>query len=182
MPKRFNFRLLKLEPESYIVITKLDAATRQLHTAIELWFREGDPVSIHSLISAAMGILAPIAEDRKTWKGTYDTTYIRPGLEEEYLALMKVHQNFFKHGSKDPDESIKFNPEANLDEIRVAIEVLLQISPSEHTPLMSAFCLRFFLTKPEIHNSDPYPLLGEKERIALRLLPKKKFLSQVMPT
>src|SRR5207245_10811773 len=32
-----------------ITVTKLDAARRQLRTAIRLWFEEGDPVSIHTL-------------------------------------------------------------------------------------------------------------------------------------
>ena len=33
-------------------VTKLDAARRQLETAITLWFHDGDPVSIHTLAAA----------------------------------------------------------------------------------------------------------------------------------
>ena len=39
--------------EHRIVITKLDAARRQLDTAIELFFANGDFVSIHALAYAA---------------------------------------------------------------------------------------------------------------------------------
>jgi hypothetical protein len=35
------------------IITKLDAARRQLETAIKLYFDEGDPGSIQTLCSAA---------------------------------------------------------------------------------------------------------------------------------
>ena len=37
-------------------ITKLDAARRQLETAIPLWFQDADPVSVHTLVMAADGI------------------------------------------------------------------------------------------------------------------------------
>ena len=37
-----------------IVVTKLDAARRQLRTAIRLWFQEADPVSIHTLLTQRM--------------------------------------------------------------------------------------------------------------------------------
>jgi hypothetical protein len=39
--------------DTKIVVTKLDAARRQLRTAIHLWFNDGDPVSIHALAFAA---------------------------------------------------------------------------------------------------------------------------------
>jgi hypothetical protein len=41
----------------YHTVTKLEAAQRQLDTAIELWFRDGDAVSIHTLVGAAYQIL-----------------------------------------------------------------------------------------------------------------------------
>jgi hypothetical protein len=43
--------------ESKIKITKMDAAKRQVRTAIKLWFMEEDPVSIHTLVSAAHEII-----------------------------------------------------------------------------------------------------------------------------
>jgi hypothetical protein len=33
----------------FLVYSKLDAATKQLETAITLWFDYGDPMSIHTL-------------------------------------------------------------------------------------------------------------------------------------
>jgi hypothetical protein len=41
-------------------ITKLDAARRQLETAITLWFHDADPISVHTLVMAAHGILKAI--------------------------------------------------------------------------------------------------------------------------
>ena len=47
-----------------ILISMLDAARRQLDTAIELWFRDSDPVSIHTLISVAYEILHDVNRAR----------------------------------------------------------------------------------------------------------------------
>jgi hypothetical protein len=41
-------------------VTKLDAARRQLETAITLWFHEADPVSIHALTGAAHNLLCDL--------------------------------------------------------------------------------------------------------------------------
>ena len=43
-----------------ISISKLDAACRQLDCAIELWFADGDPVSIHTLACASHQIIHDI--------------------------------------------------------------------------------------------------------------------------
>jgi hypothetical protein len=40
-----------------IKVSKIDASRRQLDCAIDLWFRDGDPVSIHTLVSAAFEII-----------------------------------------------------------------------------------------------------------------------------
>jgi hypothetical protein len=108
MSRRSTYSLPKPEPPDGVAITKIDAAKRQLETAVQLWFEDRDSVSIHTLISAAMGLLEPLARAKGTWRGVFDTSSMRPGMEEEYLALMKLHQNFFKHGSKDSNESISF--------------------------------------------------------------------------
>jgi hypothetical protein len=39
--------------KNVLIVTKWSAATSQLETAIQLWFNEGDPVSIHTLAVAA---------------------------------------------------------------------------------------------------------------------------------
>ena len=43
-----------------IKVNKLEAARRQIGTAIELWFSGGDPISIHTLIGAASQILCDL--------------------------------------------------------------------------------------------------------------------------
>ncbi len=46
----------------FLEISKLDAAKRQLDTAIRLYFCDGDPVSIHTLAAASYNILRDVTE------------------------------------------------------------------------------------------------------------------------
>jgi hypothetical protein len=64
-------------------ITKLDAARRQLETAITLWFHDADPVSVHTLAMAAHGILRALNKKRGGPPMLGDPSpYIRPGFEK----------------------------------------------------------------------------------------------------
>ena len=167
---------LEPQPKKGISISKIDAAKRQLDTAIDLWFRDGDPVSIHTLVSAAQEILLPIAKAKGTVQGVFDTIYIVPDKEKEYFAWMRLHQNFFKHGSKDPDETIMFNPEADDGLIRTVIQVYAGVS-GVVTPHMNAYIVRFFFSHPHLHTSDPFPQILPEMKRQFASVPKADFLA-----
>lgn len=99
-----------------IKISKLDAARRQLDAAIELWFRDGDPVAIHTLASAAY----EIAQDLNLKHGNKHLTlagwtekFVVPGHEQEVIKLVKKPMLFFKHANRDPHGILEFQPEVN---------------------------------------------------------------------
>ena len=50
--------------EQTIIVAKLDAAKRQLETAIRLYFSNGDPISIHTLAGAAYNIVWDVNKKR----------------------------------------------------------------------------------------------------------------------
>jgi hypothetical protein len=174
--KCFDSSKLRPNPPNGISITKIDAAKRQLDTAIDLWFRSGDPVSIHTLASAAQEILVPIAKAKGTFLGAFDTIYIVPGKEDEYFAWMRLHQNFFKHGSKNPDETIIFNPEADDALIRTVIQVYAGVAGNV-TPHMNAYILRFLFSHPHLHKTDSFPQMRSEMKRQVAAFPKADFLA-----
>ncbi|MBI4848799.1 MAG: hypothetical protein HY808_09535 [Nitrospirae bacterium] len=91
------------------IIPKLDAARRQLDTAIMLWFQEGDPIAIHTLTCAAYQIVHDINRHRNGPALMFDSIIVK----DEYRHLIKKHlnkdYNFFKHADNDPDENLEFN-------------------------------------------------------------------------
>src|SRR5262245_36651190 len=95
-----------------IKINKLDAACRQLRTAITLWFNGGYPVSAHSLVYAAHEIIHATYKKRNLGKGEllFDASIIREDKRSEFNIWLKRHANFFKHGDYDAETIIDFNP------------------------------------------------------------------------
>jgi hypothetical protein len=95
-----------------IPITKLDAARRQIETAIILWFTESDPVSIHTLVSAGHRLVYDINKNSLRLPMLGDTTNIRPGREKEYRDILAKAANFFKHADRDAEGILSFSPES----------------------------------------------------------------------
>lgn len=95
-----------------IRIGKLDAARRQLRTAISLWFNEGDPVAIHSLAFAAYEILHFISEKRDPNRRDllFDTALVKDEYRRDWNQRVRRDANFFKHADRDGDSVIDFDP------------------------------------------------------------------------
>lgn len=93
-------------------ISKLDAAKRQLETAIRIYFYSGDPVSIHTLTAAAYNVIRDINKQRggaKLFAKEAFMDYVKEGHEKEVRELINKAENFFKHADRDHDSTIEFN-------------------------------------------------------------------------
>jgi hypothetical protein len=105
--------------------TKLDAARRQLETAISLLFAGGDAISTHTLAYAAFGILKDIAAHR----GAKNVLAIAEALASagkkgEFWKGFNRAGNFFKHADRDPDALLTGMPEEENEAlISIAISI-----------------------------------------------------------
>jgi len=102
-----------------MIITKLDAARRQMDAAIGLYFDEGDEVSIHTLVGAARLLIANLSSAAK--QETILEKFIRPEKLLEFEKAIRAPQNFLKHADKDPDATLDLDPHAT--ELLLLIEV-----------------------------------------------------------
>jgi|SRR5271166_6982401 len=86
-----------------IKVGKLDAAQRQLQTAISLWFTGGDPVSIHSLAFAAYEVIHTISKRLNPYRRDllFDSLLIKDEYRSEFNITLKKHASFFKHANRD---------------------------------------------------------------------------------
>jgi hypothetical protein len=98
-----------------IKITKLDAAVRQLRTAIRLWFSDGDPVAIHTLLAAAHEIIHRLFRLKGLDDLLFDSKRIKPEFRALWAKKPKEPANFFKHAKIEGDKEIiiEFNPDTN---------------------------------------------------------------------
>src|SRR3989338_5719430 len=109
-------------------ISKLDAAKRQLDTAIILFFKQADPVSIHTLTAAAHQVLKDIGKLENIKSFLKDSGLIRKEYEKEYLTIISEAENFFKHADKDPHKLLQFNPQQTESLLLDAVEMYMQIT------------------------------------------------------
>jgi hypothetical protein len=95
-----------------ILTTKLDAARRQLETAVLLLFAEGDAISTHTLACAAFGILKDVATHRGEMKVLAAAEELaEAGRKGEFWKGFNRAGNFFKHADRDPDAVLSGMPE-----------------------------------------------------------------------
>jgi hypothetical protein len=88
-----------------IEVSKLDAIRRQLLTAVELYFTDGDYVSIHALAAAAYDVCKDILINANGSTGMLLQFEHEedPKRKKEIRDHVRSIQNFFKHADNDPD-------------------------------------------------------------------------------
>ena len=90
-------------------ISKLDAALRQLQTAILLYFNSRDPVSTHTLTAAAYNIMRDIRNSRGVSFDMFkDAHYVVDQYKDEFKRLLNKSENFFKHADRDSTHLHRF--------------------------------------------------------------------------
>ena len=90
-----------------INISKIDAAKRQLETAIVLYFSNADPVSIHTLSVASHEIIRVLSESKGIKSAIKNKAFIKKEKWKDYIDLINYSQNFFKHTDKNGKTSGK---------------------------------------------------------------------------
>jgi hypothetical protein len=164
-----------------IPVTKLDAARRQLETAITLWFHEFDPVSVHTLTCAAYQLLYDINIKTGGPPMMPDSPHIRPERINEWRQILRSAQNFFKHADQDPKGTFFFAPQATQAILLEACE-RYQMQSHEDRPLMRLFVFwlgvhepRFFLPHFQQQLRDCLPINRMTQ------LGKRQFFYELLP-
>jgi hypothetical protein len=128
-------------------IDKLDAACRQLNTAISLWFKNGDAVSIHTLACSAYQIVHDINKQQGGRDLIYDSLNIKDEYRSQAINFLKQHYNFFKHAERDPSRIIEFDPK--ITELFIAFTSLgLEILGRQPDEVRGAFTIYYGLHNP----------------------------------
>lgn len=160
-------------------LTKIEAARRQLVTAIRLFLSEEDAVSIHTLSSAAHGILADLLHKKggRSFLNDGITVFVHTEDVAKYQRQIREPQNFLKHANRDPDGILEFSP-GPLD---VWLFDCLKMY-RELTGTMfqegNLFSIWFVLLHPEFLLSGKYP--PEIKKLAQSFEPTKEFFLELL--
>ena len=115
------------------------AALSQLETAIELWFHDKDPVSIHTLAAAAEGMFTTIARERGIKLSDSAMEYLA-STPKKFQDFMRKPQNFFKHGNPKLKWDF-YHPEHGEVFLESAVGSCLQLFPDNPPLLVLLFAL-----------------------------------------
>ncbi len=98
--------------DTKLVITKIEAAQRQLSTAITLWFNEGDEVSVHALAFAAYEVMHAISKRLNPYRRDllFDSLVIKDEYRDQFNIQLKKSASFFKHANRATETEIEFRP------------------------------------------------------------------------
>jgi hypothetical protein len=102
-----------------IPVTKLDAATRQMAEAIRLFFEQRDPISIHTLIRAALEVLHDLMQAKGLPVIAHkDSPFIKEEARKEWEKALNEAKNFFKHADYDiKAEKLQIDFKTDLNEL-----------------------------------------------------------------
>jgi hypothetical protein len=131
-------------------VTKLDAARRQLDTAIELWFHDADPVSIHTLVFASHEIIHRLFKRQGGKDLLFDSSRIKEEFKKEFNIRLKKWSAFFKHAEREtnPDDAIDFKEGINMVFLVLTIQGLVKMGKKLNA-VESAFIFRLSLFHPD---------------------------------
>lgn len=140
-----------------MLVTKIDAARRQLITAIRLFFDDADPVSVYSLASNAWEVIDVLCTSGCVESFSKQARENLPAGHTLKYYINEPCRNFFKHAAQDPnpDSSVELS-ESNVASILfLAVEDYIRLrqgGPVE-TQVFQAWYIAVFPEK--VNEDDP---------------------------
>ena len=131
-------------------INKIEAARRQIDTAIRLLFDNEDPTAIHTLSMAGFRILRDLAKKQNSNISKSVQSMIKPGMEGKFWGSIQSFANYFKHAEKDPDAIINNIPEEVNDPILFLASLYYKDLGYQFTPEMLALIGWYSAIHPDL--------------------------------
>ena len=147
-------------------LTTLEAARRQIESAIWLWFVGDDLVSVYALTAAAHRLLLELAALRETAAWPYTAAYLPKRTYKDRRAKSQNPVTFFKHAKKKEtyEVSEQWTELYLFDAVMAYSSLVNDRSPSA---LMSTFVLRLGVQRPDLFVPDAFSLWkGELARLS----------------
>ncbi len=141
-------------------LSKLEAARRQIESAIWLWFVGDDYVSIHALTTAAHRFLLELAALREAETWPYSSAYVATAAKRKRAASNDA-ETFFKYAKSDEtyEVSEQWTELCLFDAVMAYSNLTHDRSASA---LMSTFVLRFGVERQDLFIPDAFSLLESK--------------------
>ncbi len=167
-----------------VKLSKIEAARRQIESAIWLWFVDGDMVSVHTLAAAARRTLNDLANVWGTSAWPSSAAYIPEPVQDRRRIRMDNAVTFFKD-AKD-DEIYEVSEQWTEMYLFDAVMAYSNLSADRcGSALMSTFVVRFGVERQDLFVTDAFSLLERKISKSFNLkrlerLSKMEFLKEFL--
>ncbi|MEO8438688.1 MAG: hypothetical protein ABI540_00545 [Spartobacteria bacterium] len=151
-----------------VKLTKLEAARRQIESAIWLWFVGDDYVSVHALTAAAHRFLLELAALRETVAWPYSSTYLAPPKAKVRRIDSEDAVTFFNYSKTDENCEVS----EQWTEMYLFDAVMAYSGLADHrgaSALMSTFVLRFGVQRQDLFVPDAFSILERRVSEAFNL-------------
>jgi hypothetical protein len=166
-------------------ISKLDAAHRQLQTAIRMWFYDADPVSTHALAYAAYEVVHDVSKARNPNRPDmlFDSKHIKPDKRKEFIRTFKEAANFFKHANRDPHAFVNFTP--GLTQVLIFYAIYgIELSGEMLADELLIFKYYLQITTPQILSEEVRKVIADSRFVkhlkGAQAMPKHEFFEAAM--
>lgn len=168
-----------------IKISKLDAAKRQLETAIRIYFSDGDPVSIHTLVAAAYNVIKDVNEKRAGKPMLVKEMmleYVKPDYQKLIKDKLNEAENFFKHADRDHEKSIDFNPKISELLILDAVSHYYSLTGEDY-PIFKIYRGWYMIINPLMFNlpEETKEMMGSLDAEHVKSLGKNWYFNSMLP-
>ena len=163
-----------------IKVSKLDAARRQILTAIRLYFNHGDIVPMHTLAAAAFKITQNICDSNPSLPDSltdWIDELVKPEAKKMFWRKLHETANFFKHAENDPDAVHTFYPEQTENLLFFAVYQYRQLT-GEWAAEIRLFSTWYMMLHPASFNTPPETIKLGKD---LYGTDRNKFWRDLMP-
>jgi hypothetical protein len=149
-----------------------------------MYFHDSDPVSIHTLASAAYNIIRDVNSKRggppMLVKDQF-VEYIKPEYQKTFRDKMNEAENFFKHADRDHDATLDFNPDQTEILILDAIAQYYRLT-GEYPPLYRIYQSWYMANHVNFFNlPDEQKRLLATNAPAVTSMGKMAFFNEVLP-
>lgn len=142
-------------------LRKIDAAKRQIESAIWLWFADADIVSVHTLTIATHRILRELSELWGVTPLPLTAKYLLNGQGKKPKPPCEEAESFFRQAKND--ETYELNE--TVTELYLFDAVMAYINLLDNdaaSALMSTFVVRFGVQRPELFAPGTFSILEKK--------------------
>lgn len=146
------------------LVSKQQAAVRQLEEAIWLLFEERDAVAIHTLAAAAHQIAHDLARHQGKESFLRSRRDLLGAKGREWVAAISVPENFAKHADRDPDHVMDYSLGLSETFILDAIRTLVVEVGSDITHSMVTFLVYFQCSHPGVISDPSEPEIADLVR------------------